>query len=70
MIMLSLTVIVIFYSHLNDPFIVIESVISWEDFEINITEVQSLAQPEKSILNLTHDNLYRFFFARSQLAQY
>ncbi len=30
----------------TDPFAAIESVISWEDFETSITEVQSLTQPE------------------------
>jgi TnpA family transposase len=30
----------------TDPFAAIESVISWEDFENSITEVQSLTQPE------------------------
>ncbi len=30
----------------TDPFSAIESVISWEDFETSITEVQSLTQPE------------------------
>lgn len=37
----------------TDPFAAIESVISWEDFETSITEVESLTQPESfDYLNL------------------
>jgi TnpA family transposase len=33
----------------TDPFAAIESVISWEDFETSITDVQSLTQPDATI---------------------